>query len=93
MGIDLFEIHQAISIIRATVCRLEACDDISREVPVFSNLAKRVQTFADDKLQYITKSPNIEGLEVLAEIEINPLTVLGHGEGAVAVDVRVRVNN
>jgi acetyltransferase len=29
----------------------------------------------------------------LAEIEINPLTVLGLGEGAVAVDVRVRINN
>ena len=29
----------------------------------------------------------------LAEIEINPLTVLGHGEGAIAVDVRVRVKN
>jgi len=29
----------------------------------------------------------------LAEIEINPLTVLGQGIGAYAVDVRVRVNN
>jgi len=29
----------------------------------------------------------------LSEIEINPLTVLGQGKGAYAVDVRVRVNN
>jgi len=29
----------------------------------------------------------------LTEIEINPLTVLGQGKGAYAVDVRVRVNN